>query len=476
MNAIGNIGEVESILSEIDILKDIEPEALRDIARSGELADFNSGQKLIARGQQDNRMYMIFSGEVQVLIPDMIRGVDRKVTLGKGAIVGEISLLTNKPYSADVIALTNVSVLYLKKAEFNRLIITYKSFARKMFSLISERMAQNGGINQVGDYQLLKRLGEGSMATVFQAYDPALERDVAIKMLKYELSHDREFLARFQREAKIIAKLTHPNIVNVHEVINELSTGFMVMERLAGMDLSAVLKKKHHLSVVQTRRILTQVAAALEYAHREGIVHRDVKPSNIIINQFNHVTITDFGIAKPPDNKTSNIEGSPYYLAPEIIQSKPVDGRADIYAMGIMAFHMLTGSPPFKADSLHKILDMHVNKPAPDIGKYRDDVDQDMALFIEKSLQKDVSKRISDWKEIRDLLKPKSRSQAIRVTEDEVVFLTRLKGASYKEAAQAINSLKEILDSSGIEHEIQIQREEATEETMTIIAINPDKK
>ena len=475
MSAIGETSEVGFILNGIDILQGIESEALRDIARSVELASFNSGEKLIARGQKGERMYMIFSGEVEVLIPDVIRGAEKKVTLSKGAIVGEISLLTKKPYSADVIASTDTSVLYLNSKVFYRLIKSHKSFASRMSNLVSERMVQNGGINQVGNYQLLKRLGEGSMAIVFQAYDPVLERDVAIKMLKYELSHDQDFLSRFAREAKIIARLNHPNIVNVHEVLNELSTSFMVMERLAGMDLSAVLKQKHRLSLVQTRRILTQVAAALEYAHNEGIVHRDVKPSNIIINQFNHVKITDFGIAKPANDKTANIEGSPYYLAPEIIQSLPVDGRADIYAMGVMAFHMLTGSPPFRAQSLDKILDMHVNQRPPDIHNYRDNVDQEMALFIQQALEKDVSKRINDWKEIRKLLKPINRSKTIQVTEDDVVFLTRLKGSSYKNAAEIISALKDTVTSAGVEHEISIQREEATEETMTIIAVNPDK-
>ena len=185
--------------------------------------------------------------------------------------------------------------------------------------------------------------------------------------------------------------------------------------------------------------------------------------------------ITDFGIAKPANDKTANIEGSPYYLAPEIIQSLPVDGRADIYAMGVMAFHMLTGSPPFRAQSLDKILDMHVNQRPPDIHNYRDNVDQEMALFIQQALEKDVSKRINDWKEIRKLLKPINRSKTIQVTEDDVVFLTRLKGSSYKNAAEIISALKDTVTSAGVEHEISIQREEATEETMTIIAVNPDK-
>jgi hypothetical protein len=118
---------------------------------------------------------------------------------------------------------------------------------------------------------------------------------------------------------------------------------------------------------------------------------------------------------------------------------------------------------------------MHVNRQPPDIHKYRDDIDREMALFIERALEKDASKRINDWKEIRNLLKSRNRSQTIQVTEDDVVFLTRLKGSSYQDAAKIIRSLKDTLDSAGVEHEISIQREEDTEETMTIIAFNPDK-
>lgn len=477
MADIKNPTEVENILKGIEILKDLEPSALQDIAQSVDSTSFEKGQTIIARGQTSERLYIIFSGELQILIPDVLRGIDRNVNLTRGSIVGEISLLTTQPYSADVVAFSDTSVLYLDRENFDRLIEKHKSFAKVMTNLVGERMSLNGGINQVGKYKLLNKLGEGNMAIVFNAYDPELERDVAIKMLKYELSHDPEFLTRFKHEARIIASLNHPNIVDVYEVLEELSTGFMVMEKLGGATLAEVLKQKGSVSVNQARRILFQIANALHYAHTnkdEGIVHRDIKPSNILVNEFNHVTITDFGIARPPSSEEVNIEGSPHYLSPEAIQSQPVDGRADIYAMGILGFHILTGSPPFSAKSLDKILDMHVNQSPPDIRNFCSDIDENLATFIDRALEKDVDRRISDWGEIKQLLKPTPRNQPIKVDQNEIVFLTRLQQSSYQDAAKVINMLKGFLDEAGIDYKISLEREEQTEETMSILAINPE--
>jgi serine/threonine protein kinase len=479
MSSIGETTEVGFILSGIKILEDLKPETLSDIARRVKLTSYQSGEKLIRRGRISDRLIIIFSGEVEVVIPDMLRGVARRVNLQKGAVVGEISLLTRIPASSEVIALTDTSVLYLDRKDFEALVEQHKSFADTMTSLISERMAFNGGINKVGNYHLLNKLGEGSMAIVFNAYDSNLERDVAIKMLKYNLSHDKEFLIRFEREAKTIAGLNHPNIVNVYEIINEFSTRFMVMEKLSGMDLAAILKQKGTFNSSQTRFILYQVALALEYAHNHGehgIVHRDIKPSNIIINPHNHVKITDFGIARPArGGSTEKIEGTPHYLAPEIIQSKPVDGRADIYAMGIMGFHMLSGSPPFTAKSLPAILDMHVRQKPPNIRNYCQGIDEDLAQFIDQALVKDVDKRISNWRTIKSLLKPGGRHDQLRVAQNEIVFVTRMVDSSYQDAAGVINSLKKVLEQTGIEHSINLLREDRGEDTMDLFPVNPDE-
>ena len=474
-NAV-NISETIDLLGNTEILQDLEPEAIKDIASSVSSTSFNKGQTVIERGQTSERLYIIVDGEIQITIPDALRGVDRKVNLTRGAIVGEVSLLTKQAYSADVVAVEDTSVLFLDLDNFDHLIENHKSFAKVMSQLVGNRMSLNGGIKQVGKYQLMDKLGEGNMAIVFNAYDPELERHVAIKMLKYELSHDPEFLLRFKHEARTIASLSHPNIVNVFEILEEFSTAFMVMEKLNGMTLAEVLKQKVSLNVTQAHRIMYQIANALNHAHTNkgnGIVHRDIKPSNIIVNEHNHVTITDFGIARPPASEEDNIEGSPHYISPEAIKGIAVDGRADIYAMGVMAFHILTGSPPFPAKSVEQILRMHLNESPPDIRKLCPDVDENLAVFIDQALEKDVEKRISDWGEINRLLKPTTGHQQIKVDQDEIVFLTRLQGSSYQDAAIIINKLKGMLDDRDMDYKISMEREETAEETMNIIALTP---
>ncbi len=465
--------DYEEILRSIDILQGLEPEAIRDIAESVSLTAFKKDQTIIGRGHTSEYLYIIYSGEVEIVIPDSLRGVDRRVHLKRGSIVGEISLLTKQPYSADVIAIENTSMLFLDSEQFSRLIEKHKSFAKTMSNLVGERMSLNGGIDRVGKYKLLSKLGEGNMAIVFNAYDPKLERHVAIKMLKYELSHDPEFLKRFKHEARIIARLNHPNIVDVYETLDELSTGFMVMEKLPGLNLSQILKEEVSLDVTQTRSILMQIANALHHAHtnkNEGIVHRDIKPSNIIVDESNHVTITDFGIAGAPSSDTDSIEGSPHYLSPEVIQAKSVDGRADIYALGILAFHMLTGSPPFVASSVGKIFDMHLNQEPPDIRKYRPEIDESFATFIDQALLKDPEQRISDWNDIKMLLQPATNIKPLKVDQNEAVLLARLQGVSYPDAAKVLEAFERILDDMNIEHELSLELEETAEDTMNFIA------
>ena len=248
------------------------------------------------------------------------------------------------------------------------------------------------------------------------------------------------------------------------------------MEKLNGLTLAEVLKQKVSLNVSQAHRIMYQIANALNHAHTNkgnGIVHRDIKPSNIIVNEHNHVTITDFGIARPPVSEADYLEGSPHYISPEAINGKAVDGRADIYAMGVMAFHILTGSPPFPAKSVDQILRMHLKESPPDIRKLCPEIDDNLASFIDQALEKDMDRRISDWGEIKHLLKPTTGSQQIKVDQDEIVFLTRLQGSSYGDAAKIINNLKSMLDDLDIDYKISMEREEAAEETMNIIALTP---
>jgi serine/threonine protein kinase len=453
--------EIRQFLAGIKIFKGLETEVLEDISLHLQKASFALGETLISRGEVGDRLYIILDGKIEVRVPDKNSDNFYFVHLERGEVVGEISLLTNKTYTADVSAISDTLALYLDRKNFYSLINRYRSFAKVMSHLMSERMANNGGINQVGFYRLQEKLGEGNMAFVFEAYDPRLERHVALKMLKYGLSHNKEFITRFEREAKTIARLNHPNIVNVYETIREYSTSFMVMEKLHGQDLSEMIQQNGTLGFDKVRAILTQVADALRYAHSaggNGIVHRDIKPSNIFIEKDGHVKLTDFGIAGPALEENKQIVGTPHYLAPEMIRAEPIDGRADIYAMGIMAYHMLAGSPPYSATSLPELLERHLNAPIPDIRDYRPDIDDDLERFIKSAMEKDRDKRISDWNQIRTLLRPGSRHNQLQLPDDEIVFEIRFRNTPYHVVITEINKLKDSLDASNIDHSVNLRR------------------
>lgn len=449
----------EALLSSIDIFANLDKITRKDIAQFFKIDRFHEGEKLIESNTKAERFYIILQGSVELTIPRLIDNKIRKIHLSDGSVLGEVALLTNTLYTSDATALDKTVVFYLDRNDFSHLIKKHKSFADTMSDLVSKRMAHDGGINKVDRYTLTQKIGEGNMAIVFEGFDPKLERHVALKMLKYDLSHDQDFLQRFEHEAKIMAKLNHPNIVNVYETVSEYSTSFIVMERLRGRDLKQLLKEKVALNLHETREILYQVVCALEYAHSQGengIIHRDIKPANIFIDDNGHVKLTDYGIAKPPMDVVTMVMGTPKYLAPEIIKGDPFDGRADIYSVGIMAFNMLTGAPPFSAKSLNELLTMQVYESPPDIKKYRPEIDSDLKFFIEHALVKNPEERIYDWDMIKDLLKPVAKRDLPRVDSEEIAFVTRMQNSSYQKTATIIKKLREFMDEEGIDHEIEI--------------------
>ncbi|HEY5739023.1 MAG TPA: protein kinase [Gammaproteobacteria bacterium] len=460
--------QIAKMLRGVQILRKLDDEIIIDIARHIKTTAFQADQLIVEKGRIGERIFFIFEGTVEVRIPGERAEEERRILLRKGEVVGEISLLINSSYSADIVALSSTRAFYLDKPRFEELVETHPDFAELMTQLMISRMAQKGGINRVGKYELRGKLGEGNMATVFNAWDPELEREVAIKMLKYKLSYDEKFVQRFEREAKTIASLNHPNIVNVYEVIEGFSTRFIVMEKLHGRDLSAMLDTKGAFSIAETRDILSQVASALQYAHhhgRNGIVHRDIKPSNIVIDDYGNIKLTDFGIASPPQDKDVNIEGTPSYLAPEIINGDLLDGRADIYALGAMAFHMLTKSPPFSASTLSKLLMMQVQQKPPNIRNNIPDIDDAFADFIESALSKNPNDRISDWERIRKTLMPLAGKFELPLDPHELAVIIRFRDTSYQQSASFINSMHKILQEQGINHLIEMQRGRADDET-----------
>ncbi len=254
----------------------------------------------------------------------------------------------------------------------------------------------------LGRYHILEQLGEGGMATVYKAYDTRLETDVAVKVIRTEnlpQSGVEKALKRFEREAKALAKLTHPNIVPIIDYGEQEGSPYLVMKYLPGGTLKQVLKGQP-MSWEKAAILLIPIARALDYAHRQGMIHRDVKPSNILITADGEPMLTDFGIAKIVDEAntvdltgTNVTIGTPEYMAPEQVVSKTVDLRADIYALGVILYEMVTGRRPFQADTPFAVLLKHASEPLPRPRQFVPDLPEEVEKVLFKALAKQPEDR-----------------------------------------------------------------------------------
>ncbi len=256
----------------------------------------------------------------------------------------------------------------------------------------------------LGHYQVLSELGHGGMANVYKAWDAAANRHVALKILATQLAHDTNFLERFHREAKASARLSHPNIVRVHEVGQQDGLHYLVMDYIEGESLHHKLAREKRLSIEAATSIVNQIGSALEHAHAQGIIHRDVKPSNILLDDQGRAFLTDFGIAKAIAGtrltQTGTSLGTPDYMSPEQVLGKTVDGRSDLYALGVVLYEMLTGQAPFAAETQQAVLYRHVYTPPPMITLLNPRLPQWVDALIQRALAKDPRERFQSGREM----------------------------------------------------------------------------
>ena len=277
----------------------------------------------------------------------------------------------------------------------------------------------------LGKYRLLEPLGRGGMAQVYKAYHPQLDRYVAVKMLRPDLLDEAEFLARFQREARSVAALRHPNIVQVHDFDVFEDQYFMVMELLEGSSLKIILHayraNRQKMLLGQIVRILSDVLAGLHYAHKEGIIHRDIKPANIMLTKRGQAVLTDFGIAQIIGSTQYTVSGALMgtlnYMAPEQGLHGQTDPRSDIYSLGIVLFEMLTGQVPFDADTPLAILMKHVNDPLPLPHSFDKDIPEPFERVVLKALAKAPEDRFQDTTEMLNGLTDAAKQAEVQIPD-----------------------------------------------------------
>lgn len=292
-------------------------------------------------------------------------------------------------------------------------------------------------------YEIIRPVGSGGMAEVFLAHDNLLDRNVAVKMLRDQFLADKELLEQFRREAKSAARLIHPYIINIYDVVSEGDIQYIIMEYVDGVTLKEYLKE-HKLPLNAVLEIAVRLADALQHAHSRNIIHCDIKPQNILIDKYLNPKITDFGIAKMISNQTTvytaAVMGSVHYISPEQAVGGKITASSDVYSLGVVLFEMLTGQVPFTGNTAVSVAMMHAEKPVPSLSDFMDEVPEGLQQIIDKALAKKAEDRYQNADELRrDLLDLKMKLYPFSSDEYKKDMQAVVTESSYSAAKETAN-------------------------------------
>ncbi len=312
-------------------------------------------------------------------------------------------MLTGEPRSANVEAQTEMTLWKLDARAFEALADSYPDLRLFLTEIMSKRFETSIFVRDrtIGKYLLSNRIGKGGWGIVYRGIHNLLKMPVAIKMMKHDMAMEPLFLETFRREAEIIARMRHPNIVSVYDIEEVYRTIFIVMECLEGVSLKEMMEKAGPIPAERCVNILAQVCAGLICAHSYDIIHRDIKPGNIFLLENDLVKLLDFGLACVSGTKDMNIAGTVYYASPEQIDGRPVDFRSDLYSLGIMAYEMVTGQRPFQEENLAQLMDLYCKYDIPDPAEIMPEIDQNMREFIRTCTRCDPDKRYQSTQQAR---------------------------------------------------------------------------
>jgi CRP-like cAMP-binding protein len=380
--------------------------ALRELFAAAGERTFEPGEAMVRQGDPAEGLLILLHGTAYAVL----RSRDGNHVLGRftsGDIVGEMALVTREARSADVLAESPVRALLVPTEAFDRLAMCHLELGLVLTTLVADRLGRavrDGlGDKRIAGFRILRCIGRGGMSVVYRAEDEASGELIALKMMSYRLIYDAAALARFQQEATLHQSLRHENIARLVRLFPAYRTYFLVMELCDGVDLRRLVKACGPLRESQVRPILGQLARGLEYVHARGLVHRDLKPANVMVTRNGGVKLMDFGIAVPAagadDDHTTAQErivlGTPAFMAPEQLAGGVVDRRADVYALGCLAYHLLTGTHLFETGNLLDLVLAKVNLRLPPAGDIGGGVSAELHDFLQRALQVNADARPS---------------------------------------------------------------------------------
>ncbi|MBI2568280.1 MAG: protein kinase [Candidatus Schekmanbacteria bacterium] len=454
----GRRSHIASFLAGLEAFSSLSEQAIEHLVRAVHVTGYPRGTAIVRKGEPGTSMFIVVDGMVEVPVLDGGGRPVFRAILRRGECFGEIAVLTGLPRTADVVAFTECTVLCIPREPLFEAIREYPKAGAFLTSILGDRLASGPGLQRVGKYELVKQIGRGSMGVVYEARHPLLRKDVALKMLPHSLVHVSDFRERFLDEARRLAALRHPNIVQLHDCEEAYATIFIVMEMVTGPSLESILCGGP-LSPDRARRMIRQLAGALDHAHSHGIVHRDVKPSNVLTDERDNVRLTDFGIAAEAGSLARALDtgqgsspaagelaqthsrghnfGTPRYVAPEVIAGEKVDARADIYAMGVLLFEALVGRHPFAVTDVHEMLDCHLNQPMPEPRQYNPLVPEDLNALVIGATAKRPTERLQTCQEVLRVLDGQSGAADI-TTAVEVETITFVYSPAHRSRVEAI--------------------------------------
>lgn len=391
----------------LPIFAGLSEETLSKLTASARAQELPAGGRVIDQGDTDSDMFILVRGQVRVSVESPLHDTRFEKLLGAPAVFGEGAMVTGEPRSGSIRAETAVALLQLSRATLEDLRAEHPEIDGVLTSIVGQRLLEADSIAKVGKYRITGRLGAGAMATVFEGVQPTLERSVALKMLSHGLVKNSTFASNFHREARLVAKLDHENIVRVHDTVEAYGTHFIVMEKLDGRTLDSVIRRREKPNWGVVRRILREICLALDYSHRHGLLHRDIKPSNVFLTVDRRVKLLDFGIAVHHEASAagaSGLVGTPWYMSPEAIRGLKLDGRADQYSLGILAFELICGDVPFDAKDITGLWRQHIATRTPDVRSRIPAVPDDLAEFVRRTTMKQPDDRFDDCKAAFDYL------------------------------------------------------------------------
>ncbi len=380
------------------------------IFEHGTYRHIKSGERFITQGELGNTAYIIQRGSCLVIVEKdgELYPVDH---YGEGDIVGGVGLLTGEPYLAHVEAETDMEVWVLSREDFDRISEKDPALLTFLTELVANRLDSRrpSAYRTIGKYVATDIIGRGGFSLVYKGVHSTLNMPVAIKMLRHNLVLNEEFLDGFHKEARTIAGLNHENIIKIYDIEERFRTVFIIMELLVGESLQDLLARLKVLPLQLAADILLQVSNALEYAHRQGVIHRDVTPDNIFLLPGNRVKVMDFGLACAVGTEDINLAGTAAYISPEQIEGDPVDARTDIYGLGAVAYEMVTGRKPFPGQDTGAVLNAHTSRDIPDPGEIVPELPREMRDFILQAARRDPAQRYQNMDKTLKALRPIGR-------------------------------------------------------------------